>query len=208
MQSLSSGIVPRWEPDAVGRLQAAAFELFAEQGFERTTVAEITQRAGLTERTFFNHFADKREVLFGPVSELQREIVAREIASCPGQLAPLDAVVRGLQAAADEMFEARRDAVVRRREIIDANPELQERELAKRAALTDAIAAALGARGADPDTALLVARAGVVVQQTAMQRWTRPAEKRPPRELLAEALLSLRAIAAHAPDQRTVASGT
>jgi AcrR family transcriptional regulator len=131
--------MPRWEPDAVGRLQAAAFDLFAEQGFERTTVAEITQRAGLTERTFFNHFADKREVLFGPVSELQREIVAREIASCPGTLAPLDAVVRGLQVAADTMFEARRDAVVRRREIIDANPELQERELARRAALADAL---------------------------------------------------------------------
>jgi len=189
-------------------LQAAAIELFAEQGFERTTVAEITQRAGLTERTFFNHFADKREVLFGPGTELQREIVAREIAACPDTLAPLDAVVRGLQVAADTMFEARRDAVVRRREIIDANPELQERELAKRAALTDVIAAALGTRGTDPDTALLVARAGVVVQQTAMQRWIQSAEKRHLRELLSDALLSLRTIAAHTPDQGAVASGS
>ncbi len=185
--------MPRWEPDAVGRLQAAALELFAEQGYERTTVAEITERAGLTKRSFFNHFADKREVLFGPVSESQREIVAREIAAC-GAVPPLDAVVRGLQAAADTLFEERRAAVTRRRQVIDANPELQERELSKRAALTGAIAAALGGRGVDADTALLVARAGVLVQQTAMQRWSQSADERPLRELLSEALAALRAV--------------
>ena len=81
-------VMPRWEPDAVGRLQTAAFELFAEQGFERTTVAEITERAGLTKRSFFNHFADKREVLFGPVSERQRGIITGEIAACPEALPP------------------------------------------------------------------------------------------------------------------------
>jgi AcrR family transcriptional regulator len=193
--------VSRWEPDGVGRLQAAAFELFAEQGFERTTVAEIAERAGLTKRTFFNHFADKREVLFGPGTELQREIVTREIATCADALPPLDAVVRGLQAAADSMFEGRRDAVTRRREIIEANPELRERELSKRAALTDAIAAGLHTRGVDTDTALLAARVGVLVQQTAMQRWTRSAvNDRPLRDLLADAVLSLRAITAQ-PDR-------
>jgi AcrR family transcriptional regulator len=188
--------VPRWEPDGVERLQAAAFELFAEQGFERTTVAEIAERAGLTKRTFFNHFADKREVLFGPNSELQREIVTREIAACPDTLPPLDAVVRGLQAAAETLFEPIRDAVARRRDLVEANPELRERELGKRAALTDAIAATLQARGLDADTALLTARAGVLVQQTAMQRWTttQAAEARPLRELLSDALLSLRTI--------------
>jgi AcrR family transcriptional regulator len=188
--------VPRWEPDGVERLQAAAFDLFAEQGFERTTVAEIAERAGLTKRTFFNHFADKREVLFGPNSELQREIVTREIAACPDALPPLDAVVHGLQAAAETLFEPIRDAVARRRDIIEANPELQERELGKRAALTDAIAATLQTRGLDADTALLTARAGVLVQQTAMQRWTttQAAEARPLRELLSDALLSLRTI--------------
>jgi len=188
------GVMPRWEPDAVGRLQAAAFELFAEQGFERTTIAEITQRAGLTRRTFFNYFADKREVLFGPLSEGQRGIVVREIAASPDPLPPLDAVVRGLQIAGDTLFEGRRDAVARRQEIVDANPELHERELRKRAALTDAIADALRLRGIDSDTAILSARVGVLVQQTAMQRWTQSADGRPLRELLAEALLSLRTI--------------
>ena len=183
--------MPRWEPDGVERLQAAAFELFDEQGFERTTVAEIAQRAGLTQRTFFNHFADKREVLFGLSSELQQEIV-REIATCADTLPPLDAVVRALQATADKMFEERRDAVTRRHRIIGANPELRERELSKRAALTDAIAAARHARGLDPDTALLTASLSMLVEQTAIQRWTQPAESPPLRELLSDALYSLR----------------
>lgn len=186
--------MPRWEPDAVGRLQAAAIDLFAEQGFERTTVAEIAERAGLTKRTFFNHFADKREVLFGPGPEHQREIVATEIAACAETVPPIEAVLRGLHAAADTMFEQRRAAVTRRRQIIDANPELGERELAKRAALTDAIADALRARGVDPDTALLTARAGVLVQQTAMGTWTRATDDRPLREHLSAALLALHTI--------------
>ena len=186
--------MPRWEPDGVGRLQAAALELFAEKGFEHTTVAEIAERAGLTRRSFFNHFADKREVLFSPLSEVQREIVVREIKLCADALSPLEAVVYGLQAAADEIFEERRDAVTRRSNIIKTNPELQERELRKRAALTEAIADALRERGISSGTALLSARAGVLVQQTAMESWTQLAENRPLRELLSDALLGLRTV--------------
>lgn len=193
--------MPRWQPDAVGRLQAAAFDLFAEQGFERTTIEEISRRAGLTKRSFFNHFADKREVLFGPLSDMQRETVAREIAACPDTLPPLEAVVRGLQSAADTVFEARRAAVARRCDIIDATSELQERELRKRAALTDALAAALRARGIDPDTALLSARVGMVVQQTAIQRWTQSTDDRPLRDHLSSALDSLRAAVAETASQ-------
>ena len=61
----------RWEPDARGRLVKAAMELYGERGFEQTTVAEIAERAGLTERTFFRHFADKREVLFAGAGALR-----------------------------------------------------------------------------------------------------------------------------------------
>ena len=184
--------MPRWEPDGYERLQAAALELFAEQGFDRTTVAEITQRAGLTPRTFFNHFADKREVLFGLSSGFQQEVVD-DIAACPVDVAPLDAVVHALQAAADTMFEGHHAAVARRHQIVDANPELQERELSKHAALTDAIAAVLHARGLDPEAALLTARAGLLVQQTAIRRWTQQSvPSRPLREVLSDALHSLR----------------
>ena len=184
--------MPRWAPDGVERLQAAAFELFDEQGFERTTVAEIVDRAGLTQRTFYNHFADKREVLFGLSSDFQQEIV-REISTCADTLPPLDAVVCALQAVSEVMFEGRRTAVMRRHQIVDANPELQERELSKRAALTDAIAATLHGRGLDTHAALLAAGAGMLVQQAAVERWMQPTESRPLRELLAEALHSLRA---------------
>ncbi|MEV4090493.1 helix-turn-helix domain-containing protein, partial [Nonomuraea fuscirosea] len=146
--------MPRWKPGAVDRLQTAALELFDEQGFERTTVAEIVQRAGLTQRTFFNHFADKREVLFGLSSELQREIIG-EIAAADAALPPLEVVMRALGAVADKLLEHRRAVVAHRYAVIAANPELMERELGKNAALTDAIAAALRERGGDADAAYL-----------------------------------------------------
>ncbi|MFJ9843348.1 TetR family transcriptional regulator [Kitasatospora sp. NPDC101155] len=184
----------RWAPNAVDRLQEAAIDLFEERGFDRTTVAEIAERAGLTERTFFNHFATKREVLYGPRSLRQQQVVGREITESPDAPAPLDTVVRALQVAADEVFEGLRTASMRRRRIIAASPELQEREDGKRAALTAVIAEALQGRGLEPDTALLTARVGVLVQQTAEQRWAEPAERRPLRDLLSEALLTLRTI--------------
>lgn len=184
--------MPRWEPDGVERLQAAALELFAEQGFEGTTVAEIARRAGLTPRSFFNHFSDKREVLFGLSAAFQQQVVG-EIAACADAAAPLDAVVHALQIAVDATFEERRTTVVRRQRILDANPQLQEREHSKRAVLIDAMAEALQARGVDPESALLAAGAGMLVQQTATLRWMRPTEHRPLRELMADTLLTLRA---------------
>jgi AcrR family transcriptional regulator len=188
--------VPRWEPDGIERLQTAAFELFAEQGYERTTIAEIAARAGLTQRTFFNHFPDKREVFFGPIAQMHHDVVCQAIAEGPDALTPLDAVVYGLQVAGDALFEPRRAAVKRRRKVIDAHPELLERELGKRAALTDATADALRSRGVDSDTALVAARAGMLVHDLAMHTWTRSAAKRPLRSFLSDALLALRAVAA------------
>src|SRR5437879_11940076 len=66
----------RWEGGARERLQAAALKRFTEQGFDGTTVAEIAATAGLTERTFFRYFADKREVRFYGSEEFQRSFVA------------------------------------------------------------------------------------------------------------------------------------
>ena len=183
--------MPRWKPDAPERLQTAALELFDMQGFERTTIAEIVQRAELTQRTFFNHFADKREVLFGLSSELQREIV-REIEAGDDTLPPLDAVVRALEVVADKMFENRRAVMARRYAVVAANPELQERELGKNAALTEAIAAVLQARCGDPETALLTAGAAMLAQQVAFRQWTRPGETRTLHDLLQDALGALR----------------
>ncbi|MDA2806653.1 TetR/AcrR family transcriptional regulator [Nocardiopsis suaedae] len=184
--------MPRWEPGAAERLQASAFDLFEEKGFERTTVAEIARGAGLTPRTFFNHFTDKREVLFGLATRHRQEII-RRIAAGPDPHRPLDAVVHALKGAADTLFEHRRTAVLRREGIVGASPELRERELDKQAALTGAIAGALQDRGLDPEAARFAAGAGMLVQRAAVEKWTRPQEGRSLGELLDASLDALRA---------------
>src|SRR5882757_5933943 len=118
----------RWEPDAAGRLQRAALELYDERGFEPTAVADIAERAGLTERTFFRYFADKREVLFGGSGDLV-DLIASGVADAPDSMAPIDAVGAGLQAAA--VFFEDREFSRRRQAVIAANKSLQERELIK-----------------------------------------------------------------------------
>jgi AcrR family transcriptional regulator len=134
----------RWEPNARGRLEQAALELYGERGFEQTTVAEIAARAGLTERTFFRHFADKREVLFRGQSAL-REFFVSAVANAPGSEAPIDAIAAALEAVGD-LFEERREHSQQRQAVITANPGLQERELIKLASLASAMADALRRR--------------------------------------------------------------
>src|ERR1700676_1213721 len=96
----------RWKPGARGRLEQAAMELYSERGFDQTTVAEIAERAGLTERTFFRYFADKREVLFWGKGALM-ELVTKPIADAPDSASPIDAAGAALKATG-ELFEGRR----------------------------------------------------------------------------------------------------
>lgn len=160
----------RWEPNARERLVRAAVELFAEQGYEATTVNEIAERAGgLTKTTFFRHFTDKREVLFAGTHELQDQ-VDQAIAAAPDGVSPLDAAVAGMAATA-AIFNERREYSVRRAAIIAANPSLQERELLKLAAMTDATAAALRQRGTSEPTATLAAHSAVTVFHVAFAEW-------------------------------------
>jgi AcrR family transcriptional regulator len=160
----------RWQPNARGRLEQAALGLFTERGFEQTTVAEIAQRAGLTERTFFRHFADKREVLFAGAGALQ-EFLVQAVAQAPDTATPLDAITAALQAAAP-LFAERGDYPKRRQAIIAANAELRERELIKLAALAAAMASALRERGIPQPAASLAAEAGTAVFRIAFERWT------------------------------------
>src|ERR1700741_994665 len=110
----------RWEPNARGRLEQAAWELYRERGFDNTTVEEIAARAGLTERTFFRYFADKREVLFGGAHDLQEFLVAH-VLDAPASLPPLEAIATAYMAAGDDIFESRRDFSRARQAIIVAN---------------------------------------------------------------------------------------
>jgi AcrR family transcriptional regulator len=159
----------RWEPNARGRLEQAAMELFVERGFEQTTVTEIAARAGLTQRTFFRHFADKREVLFAGAHALE-DFLVDAVASAPESMAPLDAVAAAL-ADVGAGFQERRDYSRQRQAVIDANPELQERELIKLASLASAIAGALRKRGVSEPAASLTAEAGIAVFKIAFTQW-------------------------------------
>jgi AcrR family transcriptional regulator len=184
----------RWQPDSQGRLAQAAMELYAERGFEQTTVAEIAKRAGLTERTFFRHFADKREVLFAGSSSLQAALVNAATAA-PETASPLATVAAGLEAAA-ALLEERRVYARQRRAIIAANPELQERELIKMASLASALVEVLHNRGVGEPAASLSAEAGVAVFRIAFERWVDENEGRDFAELIRESFDELSAVTA------------
>jgi AcrR family transcriptional regulator len=184
----------RWEPNARGRLEQAAMELYVERGFEQTTVAEIAKRAGLTERTFFRHFADKREVLFWGAATLQERLVSA-VASAPDSAAPIDAIAGAIEVAG-VLLQERREAARQRQAIIGANTELQERELIKLASLASALAAALRRRGVSEPAASLTAEAGIAVFKIAFGLWV-DADSGPdlPR-LIQESLDELKAVTA------------
>ena len=183
----------RWQPDAQGRLAQAALELFAEHGYEQTTVAEIAERAGLTKRTFFRYYADKREVLFGAGTEFQ-DLVVRGAAAAPPDATPIAVVGAGLEAAG-AMLEERRPFARQRQAVIAANPELQERELMKLDAVTQALAATLRERGVSELEAGLAAGAGVAAFHVAFGRWVRGDDERDLPAVVRTALGTLRAVA-------------
>ena len=163
----------RWEPNARERLERAALALFAENGFDATTVAEIADRAGLTKSTFFRHFADKREVLFGGQDMLAQPF-SDAIRSAPPSATTADCLAAALEPPQVAFTPERHDLALQRRAVIAANSELQERELLKRARLGPAMAEALRARGADEVTARLAAEVGVLAFSTAFARWAAP----------------------------------
>jgi AcrR family transcriptional regulator len=186
--------VARWQPDARGRLQKAALALYAERGYEATTVADIAERAGLTKRTFFRHFADKREVFFEG-SETLQELFVAAVLEAPESAAPLDAVAAGLDASA-AFFEGRRDYAAVRQRIVLGTPELLERELIKLASMVQAVAAALRQRGVGDPAAALAAEAGIAIFRVGFARWVAEGHRDAMGQILREALDELRAVAA------------
>jgi AcrR family transcriptional regulator len=185
----------RWEPDSRGRLEQAAMSLYGERGFEQTTVAEIAARAGLTERTFFRHYTDKREVLFAGARELQ-ELLVKTLADSPASAAPIDAVGAALDAAATAMQERPPEFARQRHAIISANAELQERELIKLASLAAALADTLRQRGTKDPAASLAAEAGIAVFRIAFEAWVSDGNQRDLRQIMRESLAELKAVTA------------
>ncbi|MGO9873095.1 MAG: TetR family transcriptional regulator [Acidimicrobiia bacterium] len=184
----------RWTPDSRGRLEQSALALYGERGFENTTVAEIAARAGLTERTFFRHFADKREVLFGGAGALQ-ELLVSTVARAPKSSVPIAAVAAALDAAA-AVLQERREFSQQRQAVIAANAELRERELIKLATLASAIADALRGRGVTEPAASLTAEAGIAVFKIAFERWINESNQRAFTQLIQDSLAELKAVTA------------
>ncbi|MDQ6776750.1 MAG: TetR/AcrR family transcriptional regulator [Actinomycetota bacterium] len=189
----------RWEPNAPERLQQAAFELYTERGYDQTTVAEIAIRAGLTERTFFRHFADKREVLFDGGDRFRATLV-NPVDTAPVSATPLEAVTAGIEAAGS-VFPAV-ELVRRRHALILANPELQERELIKLASVAVSLSEALRRRGVPSTTAELAAETGVTILRIALSRWIEDPAQQPWRVHVHEAMNDLCRLTA----ERTVAA--
>lgn len=184
----------RWQPDARVRLQEAALALYGERGYEETTVAEIAERAGLTKRTFFRYFADKREVLFWGAELLEQQMVAA-IEAAPATASALGMIGAALDAAAVR-FEEVREFAGQRHRIIASSHELQERELIKAASLAAAMARALRARGIADTAASLAALTGTTVMHVAYEQWVDGPDQASFARIARDALAQLREIAA------------
>jgi AcrR family transcriptional regulator len=184
----------RWKPGAQGRLEQAAFELFVERGYDQTTVADIAARADLTERTFFRHYADKREVLFGG-SILLRDELVRAVESAPPEARAIE-VVRLAVGAISRLMHGRRSHARERERIVTAHADLQERGLIKRAKLTLALTDALLERGVPKSEATLAADLGIAVFYIGFGQWLDGPEDRELIEIVHDVFDRLRAIAA------------
>jgi len=187
----------RWEPNARGRLAQAALELYGERGFEQTTVEEIAKRAGLTERTFFRHFADKREVLFWGAHALEEQL-QQALEQAPAALREIDAVARALDAIAVD-FEERREFARARQRIIAAHPDLQERERIKLASLASTLAKTLERRGAASMTANLAAEMGIAIFRIAFEEWIDETNDRTFAQIMRDAFEQLKSVAGASP---------
>jgi AcrR family transcriptional regulator len=181
----------RWEPGARERFVDAALQLFTEQGYDETTVAEIADRAGLTRSTFFRHFADKREVLSAGQETLSR-LFTEGIASAPAGSSPLEAVEAGLAHAAAAMTPFNRELGPRLEAVIATSSELQERALLKKVGMAAAMSEALRERGIDDAIAAAAAELGVLAFKDAFEAWTAEDNEQPLSDLTSAALQRLR----------------
>ncbi|WLQ32053.1 helix-turn-helix domain containing protein [Streptomyces castrisilvae] len=159
----------RWDPGTQERLKKAALELFQEHGYEGVTVTQIAERAGITRRSYFRYFPDKREVLFAGSEQLP-VAVSDALLDTAEAAAPLAAALDALSRVGSRLV-AHVDQAAERRAVIDSSAELRERERTKLATLTMAIRDGLTRRGVPPDRAGLVAQIAVVAFQSAFGQW-------------------------------------
>lgn len=161
----------RWEPGARERLVMAAVDLFTEQGYDATTVAQIAERAGVTKSTFFRHFPDKRELLVAGQETLS-QLLVEGIAAAPAGVGPLEAVAAGLTRAASAMGPMSREIAPRMKAAVAASAELRERDALKSVSLAAAMTDALVERGFPEAVAALAGELGVLAFKRGYVTWS------------------------------------
>lgn len=174
--------MPRWGPHADDRLYRAAMQLFFERGYDQVTIAEIAEHAGLKKRSFFRHYADKREVVFAGAADIQHA-VTEAVRAAPTGAPPIDAVMAALADIGTRLTEWG-EPVRQVQRVIASATELRERDLIKADALTAAVADSLRERGVERLTATLVAQVGVAAFRTAFRQWTEGPEPQPFPEIM------------------------
>lgn len=180
----------RWEPGSRERLQQAALDLFAEQGYDETTVAQIAARAGVTDRTFFRQFSDKREVLFAG-SERLLALFVDAVAASPAT-DPLQITTDALHAAAEFFPQDRLPWSRTRADLVFTHPALAEREQLKMVTLASAVAKALRERGIGEPAASLLAHSTITVFQVSFDVWLREGDERSMQDVQRETFDALR----------------
>src|SRR5262245_31584546 len=164
--------MPRWEPDAQLRLEKAALDLFAERGYDGSTVADIAERAGLMKRSFFRYFPDKREALFGGTERLVAHL-RRHVEDAPASAAPWQVLLAALASSAT-LFPPDRADARKRQQVIAANPSLREREVLKVMTLHDLLQTLLAKRGVPEQQGAYLVRLALTVYEQAFSQWISP----------------------------------
>ncbi len=148
----------------------AALDLCERQGYDATTAAQIAAAAGVTEMTFFRHFASKERAL---VEDPYDPVIARHVAAAPAALPPVLRATHGVREAWSALPEPETGEVRRRLRIAARTPSLQAAMRGNTAATEEAIAEALATPPGttDPVVARIAAAAVMAALLASLLAW-------------------------------------
>lgn len=158
-------------------LQVIAMRLFAEQGFDETTVDQIATAAGINKRSFFRYFTSKGSLLWSAFDD-EVDALRTELAAAPAELPAMEAIRRAVIAVnhyrADDVPELRA-----RMNLIGSSPGLSAGAAEHYDAWEGVVADFVGRRAGQPPDSLLplaVARATLAACRAAYDRWVARAD--------------------------------
>jgi AcrR family transcriptional regulator len=134
-------------------LESAALRLFAERGYENTTVEDIADAADVAVRTFFRYFSSKRHVLFGDLAHTIVDQLREALAARPADESPV-AAVRAAMDSVDVDDYGKYRQIMGRMQIVQKLPELSPGYQMVFHDLNHMIAEFVGSRTGEPPEAL------------------------------------------------------